>query len=180
MGKREIILISGGARSGKSRTALELTESSSEKIFVATALESDEEMTERIRIHRQQREKDWITIEEPLEIATALQKNPAGAIVIDCLTLWLSNMLLLPMNEEQIRQAIQHLIEVVRERNDLTVLVTNEVGFGIVPDNELARRFRDLAGSMNQNLAAEADTVILMVSGLPLYLKRRENKIADS
>jgi adenosylcobinamide kinase / adenosylcobinamide-phosphate guanylyltransferase len=138
---------------------------------LATAAASDREMSERIEIHRQERGSSWITIEEPLELASVLESVSNGAVVVDCLTLWLSNLMLAQLSDQDILIRISHAVEITRSRQHLTVLVTNEVGLGIVPDNELARRFRDLSGQMNQKFAASADAVIFMVSGLPFYLK---------
>ncbi len=160
--------------------ALELASMHPKKTFVATAVASDEEMKMRIEMHRKERSNDWITIEEPLEVAEVLKRIPEGAVVIDCLTLWLSNHLFGGKSESEIFKEISGLYDAVRDREELTFLVTNEVGLGIVPENELARRFRDLAGKMNQDFAALADNVIFMMSGLPLYLKKDEKKYADS
>jgi len=174
MGKRQIVLITGGARSGKSRFALELASFRGKKIFVATATASDEEMRQRIESHRKERSSDWFTIEQPIDVSRVVAENPENLMLIDCLTLWVSNLMMHGRNDEEIQKEVQQLCECLLARRDLTILITNEVGFGIVPDNELARRFRDLSGMMNQLFAAEADAVILMVSGLPMYLKRSE------
>lgn len=177
MAKREIVLITGGARSGKSRLALQIAEGHSPKIFVATCEPLDSEMQCRINNHKKERGHTWITIEEPIGLAPILQQRAAGVLLIDCMTLWLSNLLLLEKSDQQITAMISQLCETAQQRNALTIIVTNEIGMGIVPDNELARRFRDLAGIMNQNLAKTADTVICAMSGLPLYLKEHANTI---
>lgn len=169
--KSETILITGGARSGKSRMALELASSPSRKLFIATATASDPEMKERIEIHQKERGPSWETLEVPLEIEAVLKQQNDCAVVVDCLTLWLSNLMFHEMEREIILQKIDELSEVVSKRNGLTVIVTNEVGLGIVPENELARTFRDLTGILNQRIASVADRVILMVSGLSVQIK---------
>jgi adenosylcobinamide kinase / adenosylcobinamide-phosphate guanylyltransferase len=173
MGKRKIILISGGARSGKSKMALELA-GNGPRTFIATADAADEEMKYRIEIHRKERSKDWTTIEEPLNVPEVLNKIPTNPAVIDCLTLWLSNLLMRGMNDAEICSQFESLTEILRSRTELTVLVTNEVGLGIVPENPLARRFRDLSGIMNQRFAVCADMVIFMIASLPLYVKGKQ------
>ena len=175
--KNHIALITGGARSGKSRMALEIAAREKQRIFVATAEPLDAEMDLRIRKHRAERGPDWKTIEEPLHLAEVVNGNPKGAMVIDCLTLWLSNWILREQEDSTILHCIHELASAVSNRAALTVLVTNEVGMGIVPDNDLARRFRDLAGTMNQSFAEIATTVVLTVSGLPLFIKDKRKEI---
>jgi adenosylcobinamide kinase / adenosylcobinamide-phosphate guanylyltransferase len=165
-----VTLVLGGARSGKSRYAEGLIEAlPSPWIYVATAEAHDAEMTERIATHRSRRGSGWQTIEAPHDLALRLAAAPAGAsVLVDCLTLWLSNRMLA---EADVETEADDLEAVLNRRAGATVLVSNEVGFGIVPDNALARRFRDLQGRLNQRVAACADRVILMVAGLPLTVK---------
>jgi adenosylcobinamide kinase/adenosylcobinamide-phosphate guanylyltransferase len=126
-------------------------------------------MAARIAEHRSRRGEQWQTVEAPLDLAAALQAAPtSAAVLVDCLTLWLSNLM---FAERDIAESIQRLEGAMAARNGPLVLVTNEVGFGIVPDNALARRFRDLQGLMNQRIAARADRVVLMVAGIPMVVK---------
>lgn len=167
-----LTLVLGGARSGKSRFAESLIASEPPPwIYVATAEALDEEMAQRIAEHRARREGRWRTIEAPRDIAAALADVPAGAaVLLDCVTLWLSNVLLAGGDVEA---EIARLDDALMQMPGKAVLVANEVGFGIVPDNALARRFRDLQGILNQRLAARADRVVLVVAGLPLVVKGR-------
>jgi adenosylcobinamide kinase / adenosylcobinamide-phosphate guanylyltransferase len=163
-------LILGGARSGKSRFAEGLAAGS--KYYVATAQAFDDEMRERIAAHRLQRGAQWFTTEEPLELVDVLRDidSPSNFILVDCLTLWLSNLLLA---ERDCWGAVADLCGHLHLAQARIVLVSNEVGLGIVPDNELSRRFRDLQGFANQRVAAVAENVVFMAAGLPLLLKGR-------
>lgn len=170
---RELIL--GGARSGKSRYAEQQAEAcDAEVIYVATAEVGDEEMRERIALHQQQRPADWRLVEEPITLAAVLEGEsaPERCLIIDCLTLWLSNLLLAdeaqPGLFERERAALVDCLPAVEGR---IFLVSNEVGLGIVPDNALARRFRDEAGRLNQALAALCERVTLVTAGIPMKLK---------
>jgi adenosylcobinamide kinase/adenosylcobinamide-phosphate guanylyltransferase len=165
-----LTLVLGGARSGKSRFAEGLIASEPPPwIYLATAEALDDEMAQRIAEHTARRDPRWRTIEAPRGIPAALAGAPAGAaVLIDCMTLWLSNLLLAEVDMET---EIAGLEDALMRLRGKCVLVANEVGFGIVPDNALARRFRDLQGSLNQRLAARADRVVLMVAGLPLFVK---------
>jgi adenosylcobinamide kinase/adenosylcobinamide-phosphate guanylyltransferase len=165
-----LILVIGGARSGKSRHAERLiAEYTPPWIYVATAEALDHEMGERIAQHRAWRDERWQTIEAPHALADALAEAPADRpLLLDCLTLWLSNRLLAAADLEQ---EIASLLDVLGTRSGATIVVSNEVGLGIVPDNALARRFRDGAGMANQRLAARADRVEFIAAGLPLRLK---------
>ncbi len=171
-----VILIGGGSRSGKSRYALERARAvEGPRLFVATAREGDEEMRARIAAHRRERGEGFVTVEEPLDIAGCLREAPSEtrAIVVDCLTLWLSNLLLAGTAEEasaRIEEATGELVEALAETSAEVFLVTNEVGMGIVPGNELARRFRDHAGRLHQRLAGIADEIYLAAMGLLLRL----------
>jgi adenosylcobinamide kinase/adenosylcobinamide-phosphate guanylyltransferase len=166
----QLTLVLGGARSGKSRYAEGLiTALPSPWIYVATAQAGDAEMAERIATHRAQREAGWQVIEAPHDLVRALDAAPAGTpVLVDCLTIWLSNRMLA---EADVATEIGRLEDALDRRAGPVVLVSNEVGSGIVPDNALARRFRDLQGRLNQRIAARADRVALVVAGLPLMVK---------
>jgi adenosylcobinamide kinase/adenosylcobinamide-phosphate guanylyltransferase len=166
----QLTLVVGGARSGKSRYAENLIVALRPPwIFVATAEPGDAEMAERIALHRLRRGRDWQTIEAPHNLAAALAAVAVDVpVLVDCVTLWLSNRMLADVDLEA---EIARLEAALDGRRGPVVLVSNEVGFGIVPDNELARRFRDLQGRLNQRLAARADRVVLVVAGLPIVVK---------
>jgi adenosylcobinamide kinase / adenosylcobinamide-phosphate guanylyltransferase len=165
-----LTLVLGGARSGKSRYAESLiTALPGPWTYVATAQACDPEMAERIASHRQRRAKGWHTVEAPHEIAKALaQAPPTLPLLLDCLTLWLSNRMLADADIDAEVVAIEAALDA---RAGPSVLVSNEVGSGIVPENALARRFRDLQGRLNARVAARADRVVLLVAGLPLVVK---------
>jgi adenosylcobinamide kinase / adenosylcobinamide-phosphate guanylyltransferase len=170
----QIILITGGARSGKSIYAEQRAAAlGSRCLYVATAEPKDEEMTRRISAHKNRRGNEWATIEEPVELGEALlaQRNRTDCALVDCLTLWLSN-LLLQRDGKYAEEKVNELVEILPRLNFHVVLVTNEVGWGIVPDNMLARQFRDLAGWANQQIAAAAHEVVLTVAGVPLIVKK--------
>ena len=175
-----IVLVGGGARSGKSRFALELAEQRfRRRAFVATAQPLDSEMDGRIRQHQQDRGPGWTTIEAPLDLVGALSRQGGGfdVLVVDCLTIWLSNVLLDP--ERNAEEEIDSLVQCLSDCGTLSVvLVTNEVGSGIVPDNELAREFRDLAGVLNQRVAQTADEVYWMAFGIPVAVKTASGESA--
>ncbi|MDE1174046.1 MAG: bifunctional adenosylcobinamide kinase/adenosylcobinamide-phosphate guanylyltransferase [Parvibaculaceae bacterium] len=165
-----LTLVLGGARSGKSRFAEDmLAGEPAPWVYVATAQAFDSEMESRIGEHRARRGPDWRTLEAPLDLAGALRQAPGGApVLVDCLTIWLTNLML---GEHDAEKAITAFEDALAARAAPVVLVSNEVGLGIVPDNELARRFRDEAGRLNQRMARQADRVVFMVSGLPMYVK---------
>jgi adenosylcobinamide kinase/adenosylcobinamide-phosphate guanylyltransferase len=169
----QLTLVLGGARSGKSRYAESLVAATPPPwIYVATAQAQDTEMAGRIAHHRARRGAGWHTIEAPHDLAAAIDAAPAGAILVDCLTLWLTNRMLAKSDiDGDIDADTGGLEAALARRGGSAVLVSNEVGSGIVPDNALARRFRDLQGRLNQRLAAGADRVILVVAGLPLIVK---------
>jgi adenosyl cobinamide kinase/adenosyl cobinamide phosphate guanylyltransferase len=163
------ILILGGARSGKSRHAEALlTRHPAPWTYLATAQAFDEEMRSRIAEHRGRRDEGWHTVEAPLDLAGALREAGPRPVLVDCLTLWLTNLML---GEHDIPAATAALEAALAARVAPTVLVANEVGLGIVPDNALARAFRDQAGLLNQRIAALAGTVLFIAAGLPLTLK---------
>ncbi|MXX11739.1 MAG: bifunctional adenosylcobinamide kinase/adenosylcobinamide-phosphate guanylyltransferase [Nitrospira sp. SB0677_bin_15] len=168
-----LCLILGGARSGKSRLALTLAGRDLPRAFVATGEPGDEEMAARIKKHRQDRDPSWETHEIPIDVSDWL-KSKGGlykAVVIDCLTLWLSNLLGSGIQASQIPVYTDELVQSARMVPGTAVFVSNEVGLGIVPGDAVTRQFRDLAGAMNQRVAAAADAVHLCVSGLPVQLK---------
>jgi 5,6-dimethylbenzimidazole synthase len=168
------ILVTGGSRSGKSRHALQLaTKTNDPKIFIATAEPLDEEMAERIKNHRNERGKEWTTIEEPLDPAKILraQGNQPCFIVLDCITLWLSNMVMKDMAQEIILERVHEFVRDCKTCVGDVIIITNELGSGIVPLEASARTFRDIAGQTNQVLASEFDEVINMVSGIPVIIK---------
>ena len=166
-----IVLVTGGARSGKSviaeGRALDLA-AGGEAVYIATAQAFDAEMAARIATHRDRRDGHWRTVEAPLDLAGALAESDGQVRLVDCLTLWLSNQMLA---EADWAAAADALCAVLKAQRAPVVLVTNEVGGGIVPDNALARAFRDAAGLLNQQVAAIADEVILAVCGLPMKVK---------
>lgn len=169
-----LILITGGARSGKSRYAEERARHGGVRLlYIATAEARDEEMARRIAAHRARRDAEWTTVEAPVEIARALSDNRGrfDAALVDCVTLWLSNFIE-RADETGTEAAVAAFIAAAHDFGAPVFIVTNEVGSGIVPDNPLARRFRDLAGRTNQRLAAAADEVVLMVAGLPVVVKK--------
>jgi adenosylcobinamide kinase/adenosylcobinamide-phosphate guanylyltransferase len=162
-------LVLGGARSGKSRYAEAIvTALPGPWAYIATAQGLDEEMRVRIATHRRRRGSGWTTIEEPLELCNALELAGSRPALVDCLTLWLSNLLLEGRDLERAMRALDRALEM---RTAPTVLVANEVGLGIVPDNALARMFRDAAGRLNQLVAARASSVMFLVAGLPMRVK---------
>ena len=170
-----LTLITGGVRSGKSRYALELARArGTAKCFLATAEALDEEMSMRIARHRAERGPDFFTLEEPLELAKAIERVQAryDLILIDCLTLWASNLILrFPNAPEQIASEIKSFLEAVSLKKSGFVCVTNEVGLGLIPDHSLGRQFIDTLGSLNQEMARLSDEVVLMVSGIPNSIK---------
>jgi len=184
-----VTLIIGGARSGKSDFALKLADSFGpktggshegdevplvRKAYIATAQALDEEMGERIRKHREERSEGWETLEEPLDIGGLIRDVHSfyEVILLDCLTLWVTNILLAEKRmEEEMERLISLLSPLAGDESRSIIIVSNEVGMGIVPDNPLSRRFRDLAGHLNQRVAEMADRVYLVAAGIPIQLK---------
>ncbi|MEO9826447.1 MAG: bifunctional adenosylcobinamide kinase/adenosylcobinamide-phosphate guanylyltransferase [Paracoccaceae bacterium] len=168
MGKS--ILITGGARSGKSKLAEDLVLAQSDApIYIATAQAFDGEMEARIAAHRARRGPEWTTLNAPLDLCGALSGSDGqGPRLVDCLTLWLSNLM---HAERDITKETDALVALITDQTSPVTFVTNEVGAGIVPENALARHFRDCAGEMNQKLAAAVDEVTLVVAGCPLRIK---------
>jgi len=175
--KKELILILGGARSGKSAFAERLARRGRRVLFVATAEARDEDMKRRIATHRQRRPAGWDTLEEPLDLVAALRPvlDRYDTFLLDCLTLWVSNLLLDdPAHAEdssRIPDSARELMDLIEETHATWILVTNEVGQGIVPSSALGRVYRDALGRVNQVVASRADRVYLMTAGLALELK---------
>ena len=186
---KKVIFITGGARSGKSSFALSKSLTvAGRKAYLATAEALDEEMTKRIEQHKKQRGKEWDTYEEPLKIAEVMKDlyGNYSALVLDCLTLWLSNLFMKTQGEgyglQTIETEIQNLLDSLRHFKSSAAgapgsgfcslyIVSNEVGMGIVPENETARKFRDMAGILNQKIAGVSDEVYMMVAGIPMKMK---------
>jgi adenosylcobinamide kinase/adenosylcobinamide-phosphate guanylyltransferase len=165
-----VTFVLGGARSGKSVYAEQIIGEPGPGLYLATADAGDDEMAERIRKHRARRGPGWETLEEPLDLAGAIARcaSPDRPILVDCLTLWLSNLL---GAQRDVDAAIHGLLAILERPNGSVVLVSNEVGFGIVPATPLGRIFRDHAGRLNQAVAGIAGRVVLVTAGLPLILK---------
>ena len=179
MGK--IVLVTGGARSGKSSFAEKYIKEHGHAIaYIATAQILDEEMQQRINEHQKRRSSDWHTAEAPFEAENAINAcQKYDAILFDCLTVYMSNIICLPQMEkleankieDEILSAVKKLAEAAAAHKGITVFVTNEVGSGIVPENKLARQYRDIAGKCNQYMAQNADEVYFVVSGIPIKIK---------
>ncbi len=171
------ILIIGGARSGKTAFSLELGHSlmqNAQGLYVATGEARDEEMAQKIKLHQAERGDNWDTLEEPVEIVTKLKKidKNYGVILIDCLTLWTSNLIERRGGKEE--EYFNELYKWLRDVNHNVVIVTNEVGLGIVPGNPIARKYRELLGRLNQGIVKIADEVYLVIAGLSMKLKGGE------
>jgi len=172
----KLTFITGGARSGKSSFAVDMAVRLGEQVaFVATCLPRDEEMRLRIERHRKNRPAGWKTIEREKNVAAILQDlgNAFEVVIVDCITLLVSNLLLASSTEQEILEAARAIAEVSKKASFTTIVVSNEVGCGIVPDSGLGRRFSDIAGTANQVLAKQADEVYLMVSGIPVKIKEK-------
>jgi len=176
-----VILVTGGSRSGKSAYAQQLAERlPGRRAFIATCPVLDDELHRRVEKHKEaRRAARWDTIEETIELARALSDaTDHQVLLVDCLTLWVNNLLYEAerhggeLSESDVEAHCARLLDACRQREGTIIFVTNEVGWGIVPDNALARRFRDLAGRCNQRIAAAADEVVLVVCGIPLQLKK--------
>lgn len=172
--RAEIILYLGGCRSGKSRLAEEYCRATFQsRTYVATmTVTDDQEMNHRIAMHRAQRGEEWQLVEEPFDLCGVLTSVPEdGVVLIDCLTMWLTNMLLAEQSDVLMESEVKRFCKCLENSPCTVVLVANEVGLGIVPESALARRFRDLAGWTNQQVAAVASQVYFVAGGLPLVLK---------
>ena len=177
MKTRNIILVLGGCRSGKSRHALELGEGylGKRNLFIATCVPADKEMMQRVARHQSERGEAWSTLEIPIHLAEIIktESTRADVIIVDCLTLWMSNLIVETGGEQdEIDTFVGHLTNALTEAQCPVILVSNEVGAGIVPDNALARRYRDAAGWMNQAVAGIADRVIHTVAGIAVVIKK--------
>jgi adenosylcobinamide kinase / adenosylcobinamide-phosphate guanylyltransferase len=178
--KSATTLVMGGCKSGKSSYALELANGIAadesrpgRKIFLATSVPTDSEMEERVEAHKKERGENWQTFEEPVAIAQAIKENSikADVILVDCLTLWISNLLYKDYDKANIFKEVQKLVESVDSAECPVVLVSNEVGAGIVPENKLARVFRDIAGLTNQEIAKAVKNVVWTIAGIPVNIK---------
>ena len=169
------MLVLGGAKSGKSHFAMDICNTMKKnRIFLATAQALDQEMEERITRHQAERSSDWHTVEEPLKVAKKISSldSKDTVILLDCLTLWLNNLYMEHgEDQEVINEAIENLARQLTEIRGAIVVVSNEVGMGIVPDNQLSRRYRDTAGLANQCIARLAVKVVAVMAGLPIMLK---------
>jgi adenosylcobinamide kinase/adenosylcobinamide-phosphate guanylyltransferase len=174
MSKR-LILITGGCRSGKSSYAMELAKKFHKKttVYVATMTFKDDEMAERIKAHQKSRPSDWQTVEEGKDVDTVLVnlKGLSEVVLIDCLTMLTSNLFLELKKQENVIHRIESILRVINDSDLTVIMVTNEVGAGIVPDAKLGRDFRDLTGAVNQLVALSADEVYLMIAGIPMKIK---------
>jgi adenosylcobinamide kinase/adenosylcobinamide-phosphate guanylyltransferase len=182
-GSRSVTLVLGGVRSGKSRWAQSFAERQERVAFLATAQAYDPEMQEKIRRHQEDRSDRWTTFEEPLELAKIIIENADDfdVILIDCLTFYVSNLLdAAESDPTSMERRIQSFLEALRTARCSIVLVSNEVGSGVVPEYPSGRRFRDAVGELNQRVAAAADNVLFMVAGLPLALKGTAKFDTDS
>ncbi len=180
--KGKLSLILGGSRSGKSQFAEEIAARSGKRVtYIATAAIFDQEMAARVKLHRERRDKDWLTVEEEENVLEVLNQGGKGEVfLLDCATVWLSNLLFYQQDmapdtpvqtiEKQLMALVTNLAETTKRGLDL-IVVSNEIGLGIVPEHYLGRLFRDLAGKANQLLAARADSVYLVVAGIPMKIK---------
>lgn len=170
----KIICILGGARSGKSSYAMNLAKSIGKRIvFIATCIPGDSEMRQRVGLHKKSRPRTWKLVEEGVCLDSALRKVKAGydAVLIDCVGLFISNLMAVESSDKKIEEKVRQVIGQIKKSAPDVIVVSNEVGMGIVPDNSLARRFRDLLGRVNQILAQNADKVIMMYAGIPMVMK---------
>jgi adenosylcobinamide kinase/adenosylcobinamide-phosphate guanylyltransferase len=172
---KKITLVIGGCKSGKSRYALEAADrkTTQQKIFIATSVPFDDEMKDRVERHRRERGDQWTTVEAPVDLPGAIRANTGKdrLILVDCLTLWINNLLMETTAERVIQGHFPELVDALNHIESRIYLVANEVGTGIVPENRLARQFRDIAGVVNQAIAALADQVVWMVAGIPVQIK---------
>ncbi len=172
---KKITFVIGGCRSGKSGYAQHLAEGIQNKnrIFIATCVPCDEEMQERVRKHQEDRDSTWTTVDAPILLPDILREygKEENVVLADCLTLWISNLLMYPDIIQEIELRVDSLIHALENVNGTVIVVSNEVGAGIVPENRLARQFRDIVGILNRKTAAAADEVIWMVAGIPVKIK---------
>jgi len=168
-----IVFVLGGARSGKSRFACELAVRSGKEVtYIATCFPSDEEMVLKIEEHKKRRPPDWLTVEEGEDLLVALSRvGEREVVIVDCLTLFVSNLLLKEVEREDIFKNLEDFIQKATDLKKWLILVSNEVGMGIVPDNRLARQFREIAGKINQVVAEVSDEVYFLVAARPIKIK---------
>ena len=171
----EIVFVIGGCRSGKSKHALQIAEDmpGDRKIYIATCVPQDDEMRQRVAKHQSERSRAWVTIEEPLDLPQVISENSpkADVLLVDCLTLWLNNLLMEANDEAKLEGKTSQLTNALKNATCPVILVSNEVGTGIVPENKLARQYRDFTGNANQAVAKAAGKVIWMVAGIPVNIK---------
>jgi len=171
----ELIFVIGGCRSGKSNHALRIADkvTGDRKIYIATCVPQDDEMKHRVAKHQKERGQNWVTVEAPLRLPEAIMENSlkADVLLVDCLTLWVSNLLMETDNKLKLEEVISRLTAALGKDACPIVLVSNEVGTGIVPENRLARQYRDIIGGVNQAVAKAVDKVIWMVAGIPVTVK---------
>ncbi|MDZ7830147.1 MAG: bifunctional adenosylcobinamide kinase/adenosylcobinamide-phosphate guanylyltransferase [Desulfobacterales bacterium] len=172
---REVTFVLGGCRSGKSSHALTLAQKrlGAENCFIATCVPYDDEMNDRVRRHQAERGENWRTVDAPLELPETIEKQgrTADVMVVDCLTLWMNNLIMEDLSDEAVFEKVETLKRALDNVQCPVFVVSNEVGGGIVPENQLARRFRDLTGFANQRVAECANQVIWMVAGIPVRIK---------
>jgi adenosylcobinamide kinase/adenosylcobinamide-phosphate guanylyltransferase len=185
--KGKLILVLGGSRSGKSEFAEKIAADTNKRVaYIATAAICDEEMAKRVRLHQERRPDNWVTVEEEIDVPGALSKYGQGdALLLDCVTVWITNLLLNQQQsdmktasikiEQHILEQAARITETVEYGADL-IVVSSEVGLGLIPEYPLGRIFRDLAGKVNQLLAAKADSVFLLVAGIPMEIKSDRQK----
>jgi adenosylcobinamide kinase/adenosylcobinamide-phosphate guanylyltransferase len=173
----ENTLVLGGCKSGKSRHAQSLAESLSaeRRLYIATCVPMDAEMNDRVKRHQDDRDETWTTLETPVAVSIIIEGHSRdyGVILLDCLTLWVTNMILADMTQDEIMEKTKELCAAMKASHCPVVAVSNEVGAGIVPENKLARTFRDIQGVVNQVVAESADRVVVTFAGIPMVLKGR-------
>ena len=171
MGKLTLVL--GGARSGKSNFAMERAKKANSVLYIATYRRTgDKEMEGRIKNHKKIRPKNWKVVEEPIDLSKAIKRKAKNfqVILIDCITLWISNLILKEKTAQEILEEVQRLMTMIKRTNSKFILVSNEVGLGVVPDTKLGREFRDIAGMVNQIITQNAHQMYFMVAGIPMKI----------
>lgn len=175
---KRIIFVIGGCRSGKSSHAQKLAEAtaSAGRVYIATCIPYDDEMKDRVIRHQRVRDRSWRTVEAPIELPSAVSSavETDDVVLVDCLTLWTSNLLISPEASPYVDRYVEDLVDALDRAPCPVIIVSNEVGAGIVPENRLARQFRDVMGTINQQIAACADEVVWTVAGIPVTIKRKD------